>query len=159
MVVLWLLVGCELTPEQMCAGRGDLGMTLGEGTGSDFIALETGDEVWVTEAPQGGNGMQVRAHTAGLVTNGLIDVTMWSEVDGAEGEAFTVEGVNLYCTDSGEGLFWGAVVPLDPTDFGEREQIEPLDEADATLFVEATDSDGDVALGELDVVLRIRDED
>lgn len=132
-------------------------LTLGQGTGADFVEIVPGDEVLMISAPQGGNGMQVRGVTTGLQTNAPIDVDMFSVVEGVEGESFTMEGIPLYGYDDHEdqtaGLFWDAVVPLDPTSWPDEESLSELDGSSAVLVVEVTDATGTKALAEIEVTL------
>lgn len=144
--MLLILIGCTQAT-----------LTLGQGTGSEFVAIETGDDVLVMSAPQGGNGMQVRGVTTGLQTNATVNCDMYSIVDGVEGESFLLEGVALYGYDDHDdpsaGLFWDAVVPLDPTIWPDAASVAELDGAAGTLVVEVTDSTGKSALAEVEVTL------
>lgn len=144
--MILLLLGCAETS-----------LTLGQGTGADFVAIEPGDETLVMSAPQGGNGMQVRGVTTGLQTNAPIDCDMYSIVDGVAGESFLLEGAALYGYDNHEdpsaGLFWDAVVPLDPDTWPDEESVQDLDGAAATLVMEVTDASGRTAYAEVNVTL------
>jgi hypothetical protein len=144
--MLLILIGCT-----------NATLTLGQGTGSDFVPIESGDDVLVMSTPQGGNGMQVRGVTTGLQTNATVNCDMYSIVDGVEGESFLLEGVALYGYEDHEdataGLFWDAVVPLDPTAWPDAESVLDLDGTGAILVVEVTDSTGKSALAEVDVTL------
>ena len=131
-------------------------LTLGQGTGRDFVPIESGDPVLIISAPQGGNGMQVRGITDGLRTNATIDCVMYSIVEGETGASFALEGIPLWDypgAEDGSGLFWDAVVPLDPTTWPDAEAAAELDGSSAELVVEVIDSVGVSATAQVNVTL------
>jgi len=143
-----------------CAGgpiwSSEHSLTLGQGTGQDFVPIESGDPVLIVSAPQGGNGMQVRGLTTGLRTNATIDCVMYSIVEGETGASFAMEGIPLWNypnDEEGTGLFWDAVVPLDPGTWPDAEATTELDGAQAELVVEVIDSAGAVAIAQVAVTL------
>ena len=146
--MMFILLGCTQAT-----------LTLGQGTGADFVEILPGAEVLVVSAPQGGNGMQIRGVTTGLQTNAPIDAAMFSVVEGVQGEAFTMEGLPLYAytdhEDESAGLFWDAVVPLDPSTWPDEQSVSELEGASAVLVVEVTDSRGTRAEAEVEVTLTL----
>lgn len=153
-----LLIGCDYSVEQLCAGKGPVEVVLGQGTGADFEPFVAGEDIFITEAPQGGFGVTARASTTGLVTGAAVDVTLSSYLDGEPIGTFEWGYINLYCQDDGSGLLWGAVVPFDPDRFPDREALQELDGETITLELEAVDAAGDVGVGQVDVTVHLREQ-
>ncbi|MCK6525806.1 hypothetical protein L6R49_30760 [Myxococcota bacterium] len=152
----------EPTIEELCAGEGDPALILGHGEGSEFVAFEPGEEVYITVAPQGGFGVTIRASTSGLYAGAdqgaaPISLVLRSRWKGEPSGEFDWGDVVLYCTEDGSGLFWGAIVPLDPEMFPTEADLEQLDGERVELEAEATDARGEVVIGVAEVTLRLRD--
>ncbi len=151
---LILISACELTPEQLCAGRGPVSLELGPRDTEDFEAFSEGDAAELMEPPQGGLGLAWRGRSLGLVGNDLVDLEMETEIDGDVVGDFVAEDWLIYCQDDGASLIWGTATPVD-------EELFPdsgvLDGVEAILRVRATDVEGDVAEAEVGVVIEVRD--
>lgn len=130
-------------------------LIIGQGTGSEFTALEEGQSVGLDVAPQGGYGVSVRAKTTGLSTDGTVDVLLETAINDVESGSFVNEGTNLYCQEDGTGLLWGVVVGFDPDTFPTPDDLIALDGNEALLIVEATDEDGNIASGEVMVTIEV----
>lgn len=158
------LVSCgEPTIEELCAGEGEPEIVLGHGEGSAFTPFEPGEEVFITIAPQGGFGVTIRASTSGLYAGGgqgaaPISLVLRSRWKGEPSGEFDWGDVVLYCTEDGSGLFWGAIVPLDPERFPTEADLEQLDGERVELEAEATDARGEVVIGVAEVTLRLRED-
>ena len=72
--MIWLLLACEYTPEELCAGKGPESLDLGGGESDSFEPYVEGDEAEIMVPPQGGYGLTFRARTLGLVTNNVVDL-------------------------------------------------------------------------------------
>lgn len=153
-----LAVGCgdkEHTPEELCAGEGDVAVALGHGTGAEFTAFEDGEDVDIAIAPQGGYGVNVRVQTLGLVANDIVTLVLSSSHRGEATGTFDWGEIPLYCLEDGHGLMWGAVVPFDPEIFPTVEDLAVLDGEPIHMAVEITDSRGEVGSGGADVVVHM----
>ena len=112
-------------------------------------------------APQGGWGVGVRALTTGI-SSSVADtphatsaVLLDTYIDGELVGSFLNETVEVYCQDDGSGLIWGVVVGFDPETYDTNEDLLGLDGQDVQLLVEATDSEGRVATGTVDVLITV----
>lgn len=163
LATLGLLSCGEPTVEELCAGEGDPQILLGHGEGSEFVPFEPGEEVFITIAPQGGFGVTVRAATSGLYAGAdqgaaPISLVLRSRWKGEPSGEFDWGDVVLYCMEDGSGLFWGAIVPLDPERFPTEADLEQLDGELVELEAEATDARGEVVIGAAEVTLRLRED-
>lgn len=138
-----------------CLAEGNPSLTIGQGSGSEFNALADGDEVGLDVAPQGGFGVSVRAKSAGLVADDVVDVLLVTEIAGEQVGSFLNEGTMLYCQDDGAGLLWGVVVGFDPDVYTTNEDLLELDGQEVSLGVTAYDVAGNEAEGWVDVVIRV----
>ncbi|MCB9760932.1 MAG: hypothetical protein H6739_13925 [Alphaproteobacteria bacterium] len=161
----WLLLvllapGCgekEYTVDELCAGEGPVEMTLGPGTGDGFTPFVEGEEVDIAIAPQGGYGIEVRASTLGLLTNRRVQVTVSSYWGDETTGTFLWGAQPLYCMEDGAGLMWGVVVPFDPELFPTVEDLAVLDGERVTLELVAVDEEGDQAVGQVEVIVRVQE--
>ena len=138
-----------------CLGSDDPSLTLGQGQGDAFEVIEEGSVVGLDVAPQGGFGVSVRARTTGLVADDLVDVLLVTKLDGELSGSFLNENTQLLCQDDGAGLLWGVVVGFDPDTFASNDDLLALNGQVATLVVTATDSEGDAAVGTVNVQLEV----
>ena len=151
-MLILTLMACELTPEQLCAGRGEPSLELGPRDTEDFQAFEEGDGAELIEPPQGGLGVAWRGRSLGLVGNNLVDLEMSTEIDGELVGEFTAEQWLIYCQDDGASLIWGTATPIDEELFPDSSVLEGVE---AVLRVKATDLEGDVAEAEIGVVIEL----
>ena len=160
-----LLVACTDksgdTAEDLCPVSGEPSLTIGYGVGDQFTPYEEGAEVGLESAPQGGWGVGVRALTTGI-SSSVADtphatsaVLLDTYIDGELVGSFLNETVEVYCQDDGSGLIWGVVVGFDPETYDTNEDLLGLDGQDVQLLVEATDSEGRVATGTVDVLITV----
>jgi len=138
-----------------CEGSGPTSLVIGQGAGSTFIPLETGDSVGLDVAPQGGFGVSVRALTTGLKANDLVDILLVTEIAGVEVGSFLNEEGTLYCQDEGFGLIWGVVVGFDPAVYESNDDLLALNGQAVKLVVTATDTEGDEATGRVEVTVEV----
>ncbi|MDP6931826.1 MAG: hypothetical protein QGG40_02875 [Myxococcota bacterium] len=161
MIWTWLMMlacqggGDDTGPGYDCAGSGDPTLTIGQGQGSTFVELETGDTVGLDVAPQGGFGVPIRAQTTGLVADEAVDVLLVTEIDGVEVGSFLNQGTNLYCQDDQTGLLWGVVVGFDADVYQTNEDLLELNGQSVDLVVTAYDTDGDEAEGRVTVTVEV----
>ena len=150
-----------LTPEQLCAGEGDASLVIGYGAADEFIPYESGESVGLDVAPQGGFGVSVRARTTGIrsadgdTPHATSQVLLDTYIDGELTGTFLNETVEVYCQDDGQGLIWGVVVGFDPAVWATADDLLSLDGQMVTLVVKATDPEGRVAEGSVDVVISV----
>jgi len=145
----------------LCPVSGDPELTIGFGVGDQFTPYEDGAEVGLESAPQGGWGVGVRALTSGIGSSAgdtphatsavLLDTYLGGELAGS----FLNETVEVYCQDDGSGLIWGVVVGFDPETYDTNEALLSLNGEEVQLVVEATDGDGRVASGSVDVIITV----
>ena len=154
---LALFVACW-SPEQLCAGRGETSLVLGEGSGTTFTPFEDGQVVEVMTPPQGGFGLPFRARSLGLrIADQFVDLEMRTEVDGEVLGDFLYEDMIAYCQEDGAGLMWGTATPIDHPDFVEAEDLEVLRGKEARMVVTATDAMGDEVTAEAWVEISLRE--
>jgi len=154
---MWLLLACEYTPEQLCAGKGPTSLELGSREAETFEPFAEGDEAEIMTPPQGGYGLGFRARTLGLVTNNVVDLDMETTVSGESLGQFVAEDWFVYCQEDGSGLLWGTATPIDEALFPDDEDLAELDGEEAVMSVTATDSQGDTASGTATVTMWLRD--
>jgi len=130
-------------------------LLIGQGSAGEFTLLQDGDPVTLDVAPQGGYGVSVRARTTGLSTEGTVDVLLETALEGVNSGSFVNKGTQLYCQDDGTGLLWGVVVGFSQDTFPSPDALLALDGEPATLIVEATDSSGESARGEVEVIIEV----
>lgn len=160
---LWMLpavltmLSCEreYTVEELCAGEGPSELVLGHGSGAEFAPFADGEDVTITLAPQGGYGVTVRARTLGALANAPVTLVMSSSWEGEPTGSFDWGQIPLYCQEDGHGLFFGAVVPLDPERFPTVEDLAVLEGERVTLEATITDARGVVVSGQAEVVLHL----
>jgi len=166
-----LLLGCSqskddkedtgLSPEVRCGGQGAPSLEVGYGSGAEFWAYESGSEVGLAPAPQGGFGVWVRAKTTGIlaaegdVPHATTAVLLETLIDGVVVGSFLNETVEVYCQADGTGLLWDVAVGFDPEDYATNDDLIALDGQEVQLFVEATDANGEAATGIVDVVIAV----
>ena len=154
---LALMVSCW-SPEQLCAGRGQTSLVLGEGSGTEFTPFESGQVVQVMAPPQGGFGLPFRARSLGLrIADQFLELEMRTEVDGEVLGEFLYEDMISYCQEDGAGLMWGTATPIDHPDFVASEDLEALRGKDALMVVTATDAMGDQVVAEAWVEISLRE--
>ncbi|MFT5586894.1 MAG: hypothetical protein ACI9VR_004497 [Cognaticolwellia sp.] len=154
---LALMVSCW-SPEQLCAGRGDTSLVLGEGSGTEFISFEDGQAVEIMTPPQGGFGLPFRARSLGLrIADQFLDLEMRTEVDGEVLGDFLYQDMIAYCQEDGSGLMWGTATPIDHPDFVDAEDLEALRGKEALMVVTATDAMGDQVVAEAWVEISLRE--
>lgn len=154
---LAMFLGCW-SPEQLCAGRGETSLVLGEGSGTQFTPFEEGQIVEIMTPPQGGFGLPFRARTLGLrIVDQFIDLEMRTEVEGEVLGEFLYEDMIAYCQEDGAGLLWGTATPIDHPDFQEAEDLEALRGKEALMVVVATDGMGDRVEAEAWVEISLRE--
>jgi hypothetical protein len=165
------LVGCSepkdsteetgLSTEDLCAGQGDSSLSIGYGSGSEFLPYELGAEVGLAAAPQGGFGVWIRAKTQGIraaegeTPHATTAVLLETRIDGVVVGSFLNETVEVYCQEEGTGLLWDVAVGFDPEDYATNDDLIALDGQAVQLFVEATDREGKTASGTVDVVIAV----
>ena len=165
-MLLWSLIslsiGCKDGPDTGlgCEPTGEPSLVVGSGLGGDFYPFEAGQTVGLTSAPQGGFGVGVRAKVSGLVVdegdgNAPLPVLLETDLDGTLSDSFTNTGATAYCQDDGTGLVWDLVVGFDREKYSSADDLIGLQGANATLRIEATDLEGNVASGEVDVVIEV----
>jgi hypothetical protein len=146
---------------ELCPLSGEPSLTIGYGVGDQFTAYETGAEVGLESAPQGGWGVGVRARTTGIAASAgstphaTSAVLLDTYLDGDLAGSFLNETVEVYCQDDGTGLIWGVVVGFDPVTFDTNEALLNLHGEEVELWVEATDAEGRVATGIVDVIITV----
>lgn len=156
-MILALIMGCW-SPEQLCGGRGEVSLELGEGSGTAFSSFEEGQIVEIMTPPQGGFGLPFRARSTGLrILDQFVDLEMRTEVDGEVLGEFVYEDMIAYCQEDGAGLMWGTATPIDDPAFQEQEDLAVLEGKDALMVVIATDASGDEAVAESWVEIGLRD--
>ncbi len=166
-----LVLGCHqskedgedtgLSPEERCGGQSTPSLEVGYGSGAEFWAYESGAEVGLAPAPQGGFGVWVRAKTTGIlaakgdVPHATTAVLLETLIDGVVVGSFLNETVEVYCQADGTGLLWDVAVGFDPEDYATNDDLIALDGQEVQLFVEATDANGEAAIGIVDVVIAV----
>lgn len=153
-MLLLLLSACELTPDELCAGKGPPSLELGPRTTEDFEPFDEGDDAELMEPPQGGLGLAWRGRSLGLVGNNLVDLEMSTEIDGEVVGEFVAEEWLIYCQEDGASLIWGTATPIDEELFPDA---SVLDGVEAVMRVRATGVEGDVAEAEVGVVIAVRE--
>lgn len=154
---LALFLGCW-SPDQLCAGRGETSLVLGEGSGTEFAAFEEGQVVEIMTPPQGGFGLPFRARSTGLrIADQFLELEMRTEVDGEVLGEFLYEDMIAYCQEDGAGLMWGTATPIDHPDFVEPEDLEILRGQEARMVVTATDAMGDEVTAEAWIEISLRE--
>lgn len=153
-MILLTLMACELTPDDLCAGKGPISLELGPRDGDGFEPFQDGDLAELIEPPQGGLGVAWRGRSLGLVGNNLVDLEMSTTIDDEVVGEFTAEDWLIYCQEDGASLMWGTATPID-------EELYPdssvLDGVEAVLAVVATDVEGEVAEAQVSVVIEVRE--
>ena len=145
----------------LCPVTGEPSLTIGYGVGDQFTAYESGAEVGLESAPQGGWGVGVRARTTGISSaagdtpHASSAILLNTYLGGEEAGSFLNETVEVYCQDDGTGLVWGVVVGFDPEIYDTNEDLLSLNGEEVELLVEATDSEGRVATGTVDVIITV----
>ena len=156
-MILVLFLGCW-SPDQLCAGRGETSLVLGEGSGTEFTPFEEGHVVEIMTPPQGGFGLPFRARSLGLrIADQFLELEMRTEVDGQVLGEFLYEDMIAYCQDDGAGLMWGTATPIDHPDFVDAEDLEVLRGKEARMVVIATDAMGDQAQAEVWIEISLRE--
>ncbi|MCO4770664.1 MAG: hypothetical protein KDA24_11590 [Deltaproteobacteria bacterium] len=140
-----LLAGC---PPTACTPSDDPSIQLGSGVGGAFAAYETGEQVGLDIAPQGGFGVTTLILTDGLnATEDELAVAQLDVlIDGVlEGE-FTAENNRLLCRSDGEGgQISGVVVGFDSQKYSSNDDLLTLNGQEVDLDVTVTDSLGNSA--------------
>jgi hypothetical protein len=150
-----------LSVEDLCRGEGASSLEVGYGSGAEFWAYETGAEVGLAPAPQGGSGVWVRAKTQGVQTakgdvpHATSAVLLETYIDGVLAGSFLNETVEIYCQEDGSGLLWDVAVGFDPLVYATNDDLIGLNGQEVELFVQATDASGRVSAGSVDVVIAV----
>ena len=144
-----------------CEGGGEASLEVGFGTGGEFWTFDEGASVGLAPAPQGGYGVWVRAKTTGLrsmegeTPHATSAVLLETYIDDELAGSFLNETVEVYCQDDGTGLLWDVAVGFDPVEYATNDDLIGLDGQAVRLYVEATDREGRVASGSVDVVIDV----
>lgn len=151
--------GSSLDPR--CEGGGDSSLEIGFGSGAEFWSYEDGASVGLAPAPQGGYGVFVRAKTQGIrsaegeVPHATSAVLLETYIDDELVGSFLNETVEVYCQEDGTGLLWDVAVGFDPEKYSTNDDLIGLDGQEVRLLVEATDRDGQRAVGTVDVIIDV----
>ena len=151
----------SLSISELCAGEGEPSMEIGYGTGSEFWPFEPGAEVGLAPAPQGGYGVWVRARTSGIqaaqgdTPHSTSAVLLETYIGGELAGSFLNETVEVYCQEDGSGLLWDVAVGFDPETYATNDDLLALNGQEVQLFVEATDTRGQIISGAVDVIVAV----
>ena len=69
--------------------------------------------------------------------------------------SFLNETVEVYCQEDGKGLLWDVAVGFDPEIYSTNDDLLSLNGEAVMLLVEATDADGRISSGTVDVVIEV----
>jgi len=139
-----------------CGGWDEPEVTLGRGVGGAFVPIESGEEVNISVAPQGGFGVTTLVNTRGLIAgdDALVAAVLDVELEGSNIGTFTLDEQPLLCQGNGEGgLITGVVVGFDPNVYRSNDDLLTLHEQLVDLIVTVTDVDGRVGVGRQTVTL------
>jgi len=166
--LVFLSIGCQGAkdtgddPQAQCAGGGDSSLLIGTGSAGLFEQWSEGSIVGLASAPQGGFGVWVRAKTTGIkaiqndgTLHATSQVLLETYIDGELAGSFLNDTVEVYCQDDGTGLLWDVAVGFDPEKYATTDDLLSLNGQQTTLLVQATDEDGNIAEGNIDVVIEI----
>ena len=149
------------TNDALCAGEGPSSLEIGYGSGAEFWPYEAGESVGLAPAPQGGYGVWVRARTSGIraqegdTPHATSAVLLETYIDGEKVGSFLNETVEVYCQEDGKGLLWDVAVGFDPEIYSTNDDLLSLNGEAVMLLVEATDADGRISSGTVDVVIEV----
>ena len=147
-----LLLACALMAggstgcvDQSCMPADTPSVALGQGVGGAFAPITDGQQVSLTPAPQGGQGVPVIIRTQGLQASAsaLADVQLDTVVDGEEAGSFLLEDARLLCRGDGQGgEISGTVVGFDPDVYQTNDDFIELNGQSVGLDVTVFDDAG-----------------
>jgi len=156
----FLLLCLLLTPgcTDLCASGDSPTLELGSGVGGAFEPYVDGQVVTLDVAPQGGFGVTTLIATTGLLAGdselaaAQLDVRIGGNLEGS----FLAEDTRLLCADPAEGgRMSGVVVGFDPAVYSTNDDLLDLDGQTVLLDVTVTDSAGNTANAQRDVVVSV----
>ena len=144
-IVLANSVGCV---DENCLPSSSPSVTLGQGVGGAFAEIMDGQQVSLTPAPQGGQGVPVIIRTQGLAASNsaLADVQLDTLVEGQLAGSFLLEEARLLCRGDGEGgEISGTVVGFDPDQYQNNDDFIELNGREVGLDVTVYDEEDGTA--------------
>ncbi|MCC7073827.1 MAG: hypothetical protein IT383_21140 [Deltaproteobacteria bacterium] len=151
------LAGCD----DPCMSQQSPSVEIGRLVGSsEFEPFESGDEVVLGFAPQGGNGVMATLRTLGMSAHETmiifprsvsteVRITGTDEAGAAELLGDFPLGASIYCIENSYGLVTNVVFGLDPA---REDTPESLAGRPVTLAVDVSDENGAAASASIDVV-------
>lgn len=154
LLCLLLSPGCA----DLCATSDAPTIELGAGVGGAFEPYTEGQTVHLDSAPQGGFGVTTLVSTTGLqagdaeLADAQLDVLIGDTLEGS----FLAESTRLLCAGADEGgRMSGVVVGFDSSRYSSGDDLLSLDLQTVTLDVTITDSTGNSANVQRDVVVSV----
>ncbi len=152
--LLLLSPGCT----DLCESSDSPTLELGGGVGGAFEPYADGQVVTLDVAPQGGFGVTTLLATTGLQAGDeeLADAQLDVRIDGDLEGSFLAEDTRLLCSGAAEGgRMSGVVVGFDSSVYSTNDDLLTLDGQTVTLDVTVTDSAGNSANVQRDVVVSV----
>lgn len=153
-IAMALAAGCDEAPTGPCDGSRERSVTIGSGTGPDFVPYDDYDDIAVAQVPQGGLGLPVVLRTVGLHatwdTRATVTFSIFSTASPPDHYGTFSSQVLIRCLDGLGGQIFGVAAGYDPDEYVTIQDLHDKVPGDVVkITVEVADTRGRTASSDL----------